>query len=80
MNSSQDARYRFKILRLHAGLTQQQLARAVGVSENQITRIETARLRPKRDLLQRLIDVLGEGVADVFGVPSGASATPRGGK
>jgi transcriptional regulator with XRE-family HTH domain len=78
MNSSTEKQRKFKILRLQAGLTQQQLARAVGVSENQITRIETARLRPKRDLLQQLIDVLGDGVADIFGAPE-ASGTKSGG-
>ena len=48
----------FKLARIRAGLSQQDVARATGVSESKITRIETGRQMPKAKLRQRLAELL----------------------
>ncbi len=55
---SQDIR--FKIARQVAGLTQLQLAKAVGVREHQITRLETGRAQTDRATAERIAAVLGK--------------------
>lgn len=55
---SQDIR--FKIARQVAGLTQLQLAEAVGVREHQITRIESGRARPDTVTAEKIANALGK--------------------
>jgi transcriptional regulator with XRE-family HTH domain len=49
---------KFKSARLEKGLRQLDVARAAGVGEGYISRIETGRVTPSRELLQRLAAVL----------------------
>jgi len=49
---------RFKIARMQAGLRQLDLAKALQVSENQITKWETGRGIPPEELLEPLAIVL----------------------
>jgi len=51
---------RFKIARQVAGLTQLKLAEAVGVREALITRIESGRARPNREMAERIAQALGK--------------------
>ena len=51
---------RFKIARQVAGLTQLQLAEAVGVRESLITRIESGRAKPDRATAERIGQILGK--------------------
>jgi len=57
---------KFKVMRIEADLTQQELARRLGVSESQVSRIETGRLRPRGSLLQALAEVMGDEVRALF--------------
>jgi transcriptional regulator with XRE-family HTH domain len=49
---------RFKIARLEKGLRQLDVARAAGIGEGYMSRIETGRVTPSRELVQRLATVL----------------------
>lgn len=57
----------FKLARLRAGLTQLAVARAIGVSESKITRIETGRFNPRGTLRQRLAVLLSTDANALFG-------------
>lgn len=48
----------FKLARLRAGYTQQELARRLGVSESLIAKWETGRCRPSGERLEELARVL----------------------
>ncbi len=58
---------RLKGAREDAGLTQLQLARQVGVSENAISRFETGRAFPKGHVLLLLAEGVGKTVEELFG-------------
>jgi len=47
-------------------MTQDALARAVGVTRQTIVALETGRYAPSLELAMRLADVFGKGVDDVF--------------
>jgi len=51
---------RFKIARQVSGLTQQQLADAAGCRESLISRIESGRTRPDREIAERIAKHLGK--------------------
>jgi putative transcriptional regulator len=50
----------------HAEMTQEALARAVGVTRQTIVALETGRYAPSLELAMRLASVFGRGVDDVF--------------
>lgn len=53
--------------RARAGLTQAQVAEAVGVNRKTISRIERGETRPRLGLALRLADVLGVSFEELFG-------------
>jgi len=53
-------------LRLRAGLSQQQVAERMGVSQPQVARCEQGRHDPGTETIARLADALGVPVAEVF--------------
>lgn len=53
-------------LRLRAGLSQQQVAERMGVSQPQVARCEQGKHDPGTETIARLADALGASVADVF--------------
>lgn len=58
-----------------AGLSQDDLAGAVGVTRWTINRIEAGERNPSFDLMQKIMAALGDGVsADVFIAPAPAEA------
>lgn len=57
---------RFKLARLRSRVTQQQLAEAVGLKEHDITRIETGRMMPDRELQKRIARVLRKPLHELF--------------
>ena len=57
----------FKIARIKAGLTQQDLARLTSLSESQSTKIETGRLIPSHPIRTRLAGVLKQQATTLFG-------------
>lgn len=50
----------------HGEMTQDALARAVGVTRQTIVALETGRYAPSLELAMRLAGVFGKGVDDVF--------------
>lgn len=50
---------RIKLVRLQRGLRQWDVARAAGVTESYLSRLETGRVEPSSELLERLAAVLG---------------------
>ncbi len=50
----------------HDQMTQEMLARAVGVTRQTIVALETGRYAPSLELAMRLAGVFGRGVDDVF--------------
>ena len=57
---------RLKVARVEAGLTQLQLARLIGRHEPEVSRYETGRSVPDSDIKQRIADVLGKPVYELF--------------
>lgn len=51
--------FRFKSARLEAGITQRELALILGIPEHVISKIETGRVRPPRELAAQLGAILG---------------------
>lgn len=49
-----------KLARISAGITQQQLANMVGISENRLSKIETGRTLPSDEMVDRLSRILME--------------------
>jgi transcriptional regulator with XRE-family HTH domain len=49
-------------------MTQLELARKVGISETQLSKIETDRVRPSAELRRRIAAVLGVSPLDIFPV------------
>src|SRR5689334_14969500 len=66
---------RIRATRKAAGLTQAELAEAVGVEPESINRIENAKLNPSRDTLQKVAKVLGVKLSNL--VDDDASAPVR---
>jgi len=60
---------RLKQLRAQKGLTQEELAEAVGVSTDFISLVERGQRAPSFKNLERLAEVLGVEVADLFSFP-----------
>lgn len=58
---------RLKSHRETSGLSQSELALAVGISRQSVMAIESGRQRPSVDIALRIADILGCGVADLFG-------------
>ena len=50
----------------HGEMTQEHLARAVGVTRQTVVALETGRYAPSLELAMRLADVFGKTVDDVF--------------
>ena len=48
-----------KLARLRSGMRQWDLAKQIGISETQLSKIETGRVKPGRDLLVRIAAALG---------------------
>lgn len=57
---------RIKELRLKKHLSQEQLAKAIGVKNNTISRYEGGSREPKPDIWQKLADFFGVNDADVI--------------
>jgi len=57
---------RIRATRKAAGLTQAELAEAVGVEPESINRIENAKLNPSRDTLQKVGKALGVKLGDLL--------------
>ena len=57
---------RMKAARVEKGLTQLNLAEAVGVREIDISRIETGRAQPDAELKRRIAEVLGKPAFAIF--------------
>ena len=55
------------IARKKIGVTQRQLALAVGVNENQICKIETGRAKPNRQLADKIARRLESSAKELFG-------------
>jgi len=55
------------IARKKIGVTQRQLALAVGVNENQICKIETGRAKPNRQLADKIARRLEASAKELFG-------------
>lgn len=53
-------------LRLRAGLSQQQVAERMGVSQPQVARCEQGKHDPGTETIARLADALGASVGEVF--------------
>lgn len=62
-------RNRLRELRAEQGWTQEQLARAIGVSRQAVIALETERHDPSLDLAYRLAAVFGRPVEDIFANP-----------
>ena len=60
------ANNRLKAARVLKGMTQLQLAGAVGLKEIEISRIETGRAEADADLKRRIADVLGKPTFELF--------------
>jgi putative transcriptional regulator len=58
---------------LHGEMTQEALARTVGVTRQTIIALETGRYAPSLELAMRLADVFGKQVNDVFYWKDGAT-------
>ena len=56
-----------KKARKRKGLTQFELAQLVGLTENKISRLETSRDHPRAEVAQRIANVLGRTVDELFG-------------
>jgi putative transcriptional regulator len=56
----------------HSEMTQDQLARRVGVTRQTVVALETGRYAPSLELAMRLADVFGQRVDDVFYWAGGA--------
>jgi transcriptional regulator with XRE-family HTH domain len=65
---------RIALMRHHAALTLEQLAAKTGFTKGYLSRIENARVIPPIATLVRIANVLGLGVADLFG--PGPNETP----
>lgn len=57
---------RLKLARLEARLTQYELGAAVGVPESLISKYETRRITPPREVQERIADRLGKKRWEVF--------------
>ena len=64
-------RNRLRVARAERAMSQEDLARAVGVSRNTIGSIETGRYAPSALLAFRLADALGTSVTELFWVEEG---------
>jgi len=64
--SNMAANNRLKAARVLKGMTQLQLAGAVGLKEIEISRIETGRADADADLKRRIADVLGKPTFELF--------------
>lgn len=67
------AQLRIKELCKERGITLNQLAERIGVSQPSISGIATGKQKPSFDTLDRLADALGVSVAELF-VPQGSEA------
>ena len=61
---------RFKLARLERGFRQLDIARAVGLGETQVSRIETGRMKPARELVERIARALDVTPEYLTGGPS----------
>ena len=57
---------RMKAARVMRGVTQMQPAEQLGMKENEISRIETGRTQPGRDLKERIAKTLGKPAFELF--------------
>ena len=64
--SNMAANNRLKAARVLKGMTQLELAGAVGLKEIEISRIETGRADADADLKRRIADVLGKPTFELF--------------
>jgi len=58
-----------KYYRLKSKLRQLDLARMIGISENLLSKIETDRINPKPELLQKLSEALNISIKKLAGTP-----------
>lgn len=57
---------RLKVARVEAGLTQLQLAQLIGRQELEVSRYETGRALPDSATKQRIAEILGKSVYELF--------------
>jgi len=60
------ANYRLKAARVLLGLTQLRLAEKIGAKEFDISRFETGRAVPSREMKERIADVLQKRTFEIF--------------
>ncbi len=70
---------RLRELRQRHGLTQEQLARDLGVTRHTIIALEVGRYVPSIELALRLAAYFDEPLETIFWLPAGEDATLRGG-
>ncbi len=72
-NATSDIGALIRSLRMAAGLSQRQLARLAGVSQSLIAKIETGKVNPRFETVQRILSALREYLARINVVDSVAS-------
>lgn len=55
-----------KVMRIKCGMTQVELAKVVGISQNALSLYEIGERRPRRDILSKLAEALGCEVKDLL--------------
>lgn len=65
-------------LRIDAGLTQEQLADALGLPQTRVSELERGKHRPKEELIRRLADALGVRPALLFEASEWGAVLPIG--
>jgi len=59
-----------KTLRIHAGLTQEQLGKLLGLGQSAVSMWEAGERLPRADMLPELSRILGCTIDDLFGRPA----------
>ena len=68
---------RLQRLRKRQGLTQRELANALGVSRNSVNRLENALAAPSVKLLERLADLFATTLPTLLKIPARTKGTSR---
>lgn len=55
-----------KAKRVELGIKQKDFAKALGISQQQLNRIETGRAEPRRDLMKKISEILETPVQELF--------------
>ncbi len=66
----------FRAGRIACGLTQEQLAEAVGVSSNYVNMVENNKRTPGRDAIFRFAKTLNLSLDEIYGIDTGRTFSP----